>query len=107
MTLDRIVAYLAVMNAVCFVAFAWDKYCARRGMRRVSERTLLLLAVIGGTLGAIAAQQGLRHKSYKEPFRSILWTIAGAHILLLAALAVPVSRAVVLEWVSAATGRSL
>jgi uncharacterized membrane protein YsdA (DUF1294 family) len=42
------------------------------------------LALIGGTPGAIAAQQLVRHKTRKEPFRSLLWGIAAAQGLLLA-----------------------
>ena len=47
-----------------------------------------MLAVIGGTSGAIAGQQILRHKTRKEPFRTLLWLIAGAQAVLLVAAAV-------------------
>jgi uncharacterized membrane protein YsdA (DUF1294 family) len=36
------------------------------------------MALIGGALGAVAAQQMLRHKTRKEPFRTRLWLIAAA-----------------------------
>ena len=51
--------------------------------RRVPERTLLNLALIGGAPGAVAAQQMLRHKTRKEPFRTQLWLIAAAWLALL------------------------
>jgi len=51
------------------------------GERRKS--TLLMLAILGGTSGAIAGQQVLRHKTRKEPFRTKLWLIAGAQAILL------------------------
>ena len=50
-----------------------DKRFATLGGHRISERTLLTLAAIGGSLGAIAAQQAFRHKTRKEPFRTLLW----------------------------------
>lgn len=70
-------------------AFAWDKHCARNGMWRVPERTLLGMALIGGTLGAVAAQHGIRHKTRKEPFRTKLYLIAGLQVVALGTLAFP------------------
>ena len=52
-------------------------------MSRIPEKTLLRLAILGGTSGAMAAQQLLRHKTRKEPFRTQLWLIAGIQALLL------------------------
>ena len=49
--------------------------------RRVSEKTLLTLAFVGGSLGAICAQRFLRHKTQKEPFRSILSAIVVFHVM--------------------------
>lgn len=80
------VAYLVAINLVCFVAFAWDKSCARRGKRRVRERTLLILAGLGGSIGALVAQNRLRHKTQKQPFRSRLFRIVGLQSAALAAL---------------------
>jgi uncharacterized membrane protein YsdA (DUF1294 family) len=87
-----IAAYVLAINALEFVVFAWDKHCARKGMWRISESTLLLLAVIGGTIGAIAGQRILRHKTRKEPFRTKLLVIAGLQVVALIALAFPEAR---------------
>ncbi len=78
-----ILAYLATINVAAFAAFASDKRRAIQGLRRISERTLLQLAIFGGTSGALAAQQLLRHKTRKEPFRTMLWLIAATQGLLL------------------------
>jgi uncharacterized membrane protein YsdA (DUF1294 family) len=66
------VAYL-VASAVCFVSYAGDKLAARRGYQRTPERTLLLLGLVGGWPGAVLAQQWLRHKTLKQPFRRRFW----------------------------------
>jgi len=52
---------------------------ARNGEWRTPESTLLMLAFIGGSPGAILGQQIFRHKTKKEPFRSRLLAIAGFH----------------------------
>ena len=77
------VLYLLVVNAAAFAAMAADKRRAMRDQRRIPERTLLQIALIGGALGAVAAQQVLRHKTRKEPFRTQLWMIAAAWTALL------------------------
>ena len=75
--------YLLTINACAFAAFWLDKRAAARGLWRTPESTLLMLAMLGGTSGAIAGQQVLRHKTRKEPFRTLLWLIAGAQAVLL------------------------
>jgi uncharacterized membrane protein YsdA (DUF1294 family) len=81
-------AYLAAVNLWAFLLFRQDKRAAVARDRRIPERTLLGLAAIGGSLGAVAAQQILRHKTRKQPFRSLLYLIlaaqAGLAVLLLA-----------------------
>ena len=95
MTFELVVVWLIGMNALAAALFAWDKLQARRGGRRISERTLLSAAFLGGSPAALASQQLLRHKTSKEPFRTLLWGIAGLHglsllVLAIAALAPPV-----------------
>jgi uncharacterized membrane protein YsdA (DUF1294 family) len=65
-------AYMA-MSVACFVAYALDKSAARRGERRTPESTLLMLGLFGGWPGALLAQQWLRHKTVKQPFRQMFW----------------------------------
>jgi uncharacterized membrane protein YsdA (DUF1294 family) len=73
--------YLLTINLMAFAAFRADKRASELGRRRTPERTLLGLAILGGTSGAIAAQQIYRHKTRKEPFRTQLWLIAGAQAI--------------------------
>lgn len=81
-------AYLAAISFATLLAFAWDKQCARRGDWRVSEQTLLTLVAIGGGLGALAGQAFLRHKTRKQPFVSILYTIIAFQIVVVLATSV-------------------
>lgn len=77
--------YLFAVNIVCFGLFAWDKQSAQLGRRRTPERTLLTLAFIGGTVGAVVAQRTLRHKTMKEPFRTRLAMITVSQIVICSA----------------------
>ena len=63
------------LNVITFFLFWWDKRAARQGDRRIRERTLLLFALMGGSLGAVTAQHMLRHKTRKQPFRGLVLAI--------------------------------
>lgn len=65
------VAYVAI-NIVTFIVYRLDKKRAERERQRLPEYHLLLLAFIGGALGAVLAQQIFRHKTRKQPFRTLL-----------------------------------
>ena len=54
---------------------------AEKGQRRIREADLLILALIGGALGALIGQQVFRHKTLKQPFRTLLWLAALINIL--------------------------
>ena len=69
--------YLGVINFATYAAFARDKASAISGGTRISERVLLMLALAGGSIGAIKAQRRLRHKTLKQPFASDLMMIVG------------------------------
>lgn len=66
------VAFL-VASFIAFGAYAIDKSAARNGRRRISERTLHLLSLVGGWPGALIAQQAFRHKTQKVTFRIAFW----------------------------------
>lgn len=61
------------LSPITFIAYAVDKTCAGADLRRTPESTLHVLALLGGWPGALFAQQYLRHKSIKQPFRTIFW----------------------------------
>ncbi|MBT3505165.1 MAG: DUF1294 domain-containing protein [Piscirickettsiaceae bacterium] len=65
--------YFLVITLLTFLTYAYDKWAARRGHWRISERTLHLLSLIGGWVSALFAQQLLRHKTIKQPFQRLFW----------------------------------
>jgi uncharacterized membrane protein YsdA (DUF1294 family) len=84
-----LLTYLSVyllMSVLCFAAYAADKSAARRGQRRTPESRLLLLGLLGGWPGALLAQQFLRHKTRKQPFRTLFWCTVALNLALSAVL---------------------
>ena len=71
---------LTVMGLVTFVAFWLDKRRAVRGDRRIPERTLHALEVLGGWAGAIVAMMLVRHKNRKASYWLVTAMIAVAHV---------------------------
>ena len=66
--------WLLLINVITFLVFGLDKWKARRKeknekVRRVPERTLLLLAALGGSVGALLAMKAFRHKTLHKAFR--------------------------------------
>ena len=66
------ILWLVVVNALTYGAFAADKDRAIRGAWRISEQSLLLLALAGVWVGAKLAQGRFRHKTRKQPFATLL-----------------------------------
>ena len=76
LTLTTLAAAFIALNLLAFAMFWIDKAKARVGAWRVAESTLLMLAFVGGTLGAYAGRAVFRHKTHKQPFNSNLFAIA-------------------------------
>ena len=74
-----LLAWLLVINVVTAGAYAYDKLAAPRGGRRIRERTLVILCLAGGVLGAWIIFLGMRHKTRHQSFwivqiaASVLW----------------------------------
>ena len=64
---------VVALSVITYLVYWWDKSSARKGSWRTPETTLHLLSLCGGWPGALIAQQVLRHKTQKQPFRLILW----------------------------------
>lgn len=69
-----------LVNIWTVLRFWQDKQRAIDGERRVPESSLLGLAVIGGSPGALLARKLFRHKTRKEPFSTQLLVIVALQL---------------------------
>ncbi|TJY42182.1 DUF1294 domain-containing protein [Cohnella pontilimi] len=76
--------YLAFINATAYALMSFDKAQARRGGRRIAERTLLTTAAAGGSLGAWIAMRSRRHKTKHAAFAAGIPLMLAIHIGILA-----------------------
>ena len=79
-----LLVWLAAVNLVTFAVYGIDKAKAKRGAWRVPERTLFLLPLLGGSLGALLGMKVFRHKTKHWYF---VW---GIPLILLAQIALAV-----------------
>ena len=82
-----LLAWLVVINLAAFLSFGLDKWRARRKMkkesvRRIPEKTLFLLAVLGGSVGALLGMRAFHHKTLHRSFRIGIPAILALHLLL-------------------------
>lgn len=78
-----VVLLVMVMNIMSYWFYAQDKEAAQLGNRRVPENTLHVLSFLGGWPAAWLAQQKLRHKTQKQPFRQIYFCTIAFNIILI------------------------
>ena len=76
-----ILIYLEVVNLAAFVLYGIDKRRARKDRWRVPEATLILIAVFGGSIGALAGMYLFRHKTRKKKFSVGVPVILGMQVL--------------------------
>lgn len=86
-----LVVWLLLMNLVTFFVFGLDKLKAKRKVnhdtvRRVPEKTLFLLAAIGGSIGALLGMKVWHHKTLHKTFRIGIPAILILQILIPAGL---------------------
>jgi uncharacterized membrane protein YsdA (DUF1294 family) len=83
-----VLVYLIIIWMSTLLLFRIDKKRAQqKNAPRISERRLLQLAIIGGWPAALLARRLFRHKTTKQPFSTLLCTIAGVETVLLFAVA--------------------
>ena len=67
--MNIILGYLLAVNIASFLLYGIDKYKAKKGRWRISEATLLMMAVIGGSIGAWAGMRLWHHKTMHKKFK--------------------------------------
>jgi uncharacterized membrane protein YsdA (DUF1294 family) len=65
---DLLIIWLLFVNALTFLLMIFDKRRAESGDWRIAEGTILFWCFFGGSAGALAASQRVRHKTRKQPF---------------------------------------
>jgi uncharacterized membrane protein YsdA (DUF1294 family)/cold shock CspA family protein len=78
-----VLLFISIINVLTYWFYAQDKEAAQLGNRRIPENTLHLLSFLGGWPTAWFAQQKLRHKTQKQPFRKIYFCTIAFNILLI------------------------
>ena len=78
--------YLLAINAVTFIVYGIDKYKAKKAKWRIPEATLLLLAVLGGRIGAWIGMKVWHHKTMHKKFKYGIPVILLIQIALIAYL---------------------
>ena len=78
--------YLLAINAVAFIKYGIDKYKAKKAKWRIPEATLLLLAVLGGSIGAWMGMKVWHHKTMHKKFKYGIPAILLIQIALMAYL---------------------
>jgi uncharacterized membrane protein YsdA (DUF1294 family) len=63
-----LIVYLLIVNTVALLLYGIDKWKAKHDMWRIPEATLLIIAAVGGSIGALAAMQLFHHKTKHKKF---------------------------------------
>ncbi|MBC2934015.1 cold shock and DUF1294 domain-containing protein [Nocardioides sp. zg-1228] len=79
-----LLAAYGLCSGVAFLMYGADKSAAEQGRWRTSESTLHTIALLGGWPGALVARRVFRHKTTKQPFRTIFWFTVIANCVALA-----------------------
>ena len=81
--MQLILSYLLIVNAAGFLLMLADKYKAKKNLWRIPEKTLLGVALVGGSLGAYAGMRLFRHKTKHPKFFIGIPVLLVLHIALL------------------------
>ena len=74
--------YLIIINIAAWLMYGLDKWKAKSGAWRIPERTLLLTALAGGSVGALAGMLLFHHKTRKPKFMIGVPVMFAAHCVI-------------------------
>lgn len=83
MLLQFLTTYLVLVNALAFILMLADKQKAKKGAWRIPEATLMGIAALGGSVGAIAGIYLFRHKTRHTKFTLGLPLILALQLVLI------------------------
>ena len=58
-----VISYLVIINITSYAMMGIDKQKAKKGAWRISEATLFMTAILGGSIGSILGMKHFRHKT--------------------------------------------
>ena len=67
--MEEIICFLLAINTATFLLYGIDKYKAKKNKWRISEATLLMMAFIGGSIGAWSGMRLWHHKTMHKKFK--------------------------------------
>ena len=79
----NVTVYLLIINLIGLLIMYFDKKKAKYGRWRIPEKTLLIIALVGGSIGAISGMYLFRHKTQKLKFTLGLPTILISEIIII------------------------
>ena len=82
-TIHPLWIYLITITIITFCFYGYDKHQATRQKGRIPEIVLHILALTGGSIGALAGQYIFRHKTKKMKFQAVFIVIAAVQIALI------------------------
>ena len=74
--------YLIIINIAAWIMYGLDKWKAKSGAWRIPERTLLLTALAGGSVGALAVMLLFHHKTRKPKFMIVVPVMFAEHCVI-------------------------
>ena len=81
--MDILFYYFWILNGMAFTLMGYDKHLSKFQKQRISERTLLGIVFLGGTIGSGIAMLLFRHKTAKKSYLWKFWSLAFLQIGLL------------------------
>ena len=81
--MNNIIIYLLVLNVATFLTYGIDKWKAKNAKWRIREAALLLLAVLGGSIGAWLGMKVWHHKTLHKKFKYGIPAIIIVHLVIL------------------------
>jgi uncharacterized membrane protein YsdA (DUF1294 family) len=76
-----IAAWYPLLSLITLIAYWVDKRKATHDQWRIKESTLHLLELLGGWPGALLAQRWFHHKSRKQKYQLVFWSIVALHLI--------------------------
>ena len=69
MEIRYVLGYICLLSLVGFLLMGFDKYKAKKGLWRIPEKNLFLIAILGGSAGAVVGMYLFHHKTRHWYFR--------------------------------------